>query len=371
MDRATHSLLPLQSLLSFDTTASMRYLNWHGERPADVVFSELADYVRTHPFEADTFGKGPSLQAFEARVANFLGMETAVFMPSGVMAQQVALRMWADRSGCGTVGLHPSNHVEVNEQRAYAHLHNLQVRLLGGKNAPILAKDFRECAEPLGTLLIELPLRRIGGILPSWHDLQELIQLARTKRTRLHLDGARLWEAQVFYERPFPEICRGFDSVYVSFYKGLGAFAGAMLLGSAEFIAEARIWQRRHGGNLVTIHPLAVSAQLSFEKRIEKMNAYRERALSLAVALKSIDGVSIKPDPPQVNMFHLFLHAPLEKLEAAHKRFMEENGFKICTFFLPSDMPEWTYTEIVAGDAMLDVGNDEAVAAFRKLLSPT
>jgi threonine aldolase len=289
-------------------------------------------------------------------------------MPSGVMAQQVALRMWADRSGCSNVGLHPSNHVEVNEHRAYAHLHNLTVKLLGGKNSPILAKDLRDCAEPLGTLLIELPLRRIGGILPSWNELQELMQLARSRGIRLHLDGARVWETQAYYGRPFPEICRGFDSVYVSFYKGLGGFAGAMLLGTAEFIAEARIWQRRHGGNLVTILPLAVSAQLGFEKRIEKMKTYRERALSLAAALKTIDGVAIKPDPPQVNNFHLFLHAPQEKLEAANKRIMEEDGLKICTFFLPSDLPEWTYTEIVAGDATLEISNEEAVAAFKKLL---
>jgi threonine aldolase len=346
----------------------MRYLNWHGEHPAETLFAEMADYIRTHPFEADLFGKGAALQAFEARIASLMGMEAATFMPSGVMAQQVALRIWADRSGCGNVGLHPSNHVEVNEHRAYAHLHNLTVKLLGGKNSPTLAKDLRDCAEPLGTLLIELPLRRIGGILPSWTELQELMQIARKRGIHLHLDGARIWESQVYYDRPFPEICCGFDSVYVSFYKGLGAFAGAMLLGSAEFIAEARIWQRRHGGNLVTILPLAVSAQLNFEKRIEKMKLYRERALSLASALKSLEDAIIKPAPPQVNMFHLFLHAPLEKLEAANKRIMEEDGFKICTFFLPSDIPEWTYTEIVAGDAMLDLGNDEIVAAFRKLI---
>ena len=193
-------------------------------------------------------------------------MDAAVFMPSGVMwSQQVALRIWADRAHCRNVALHPSNHVEVNEHRAYAHLHDLRVLLLGGKNAPILADDLKKCAEPLSTLLIELPLRRIGGILPAWDEQQALVALAKERGIRLHLDGARLWETQAYYDRPLDELCRGFDSVYVSFYKGIGGLAGAMLLGSAEFIAEARVWMRRHGGNLITLLPFAVSAQMNFQ----------------------------------------------------------------------------------------------------------
>ena len=347
----------------------MRHLNWHGEKPAVLVFQELADYCRAEPFEADVFGKGKSLNAFEARVAAMLGKEAAVFLPSGVMAQQIALRIYADHTGRRTVGMHHSTHIETNEQRAYAHLHGLQVRHLGGKNAPILAQDLRDCGERLGTLLVELPLRRIGGILPTWEQLQELLAAARERELKLQLDGARLWEAQVFYGRPLAEICAPFDSVYVSFYKGLGGIAGAMLSGSAPFIAEARVWQRRHGGNLTTLHPLAVSAQMNLEKRLPKMHAYRDRAVSLATALKSLDNVVIKPDPPQTNMFHLYLNATQEKLESAHRQMMERDGVKLCTFFLPSDIPGWTYTEVVAGDATLGFLDEEAVERYRMLLA--
>ena len=347
----------------------MRHVNWHGERPADQVFQELADFCRATSYDADVFGKGWSLNTFEARVAGLLGMEGALFLPSGVMAQQIALRIWADRDGRRTIGMHPSTHVETNEQRAYEHLHGLHARHLGGKNSPIVAQDLRDCGEPLGTLLVELPLRRIGGILPSWTELQQLLELARARSIRLHLDGARLWEAQVYYERPLNEICARFDSAYVSFYKGLGGIAGAMLLGSAEFIAEAKVWQRRHGGNLTTLLPLAASAQLNLEKRLGKMRAYRDRAVSLAGALKTLGNVVIKPDPPQTNMFHLYLNAPQEKLEQAHLRLMDGDGLKLCTFFLPSDTPGWTYTEVVAGDAMLEFSNDEIVAAYKKLLA--
>ena len=347
----------------------MRHLNWHGEKAPELVFQELADYCRTTPFEADVFGKGVSLNAFEARVAALLGKEAAVFLPSGVMAQQIALRIFADQTGQRTVGVHHSTHVETNEQRAYAHLHGLQLRHLGGKNAPIYAQDLRDCGERLGTLLVELPLRRIGGILPEWAPLQELLGAARERGLKLQLDGARLWEAQVFYDRPLAEICAGFDSVYVSFYKGLGGIAGAMLLGSAAFISEARVWQRRHGGNLTTLHPLAVSAQMSLENRLPKMKAYRDRAVSLAAALKTLGNVVIKPGPPQTNMFHLYVNATQEKLEAAHRQMMERDGVKLSTFFLPSDIPGWTYTEVVAGDATLEFSDREALEGWGKLLA--
>ena len=346
----------------------MRHLNWHGDRNSADDFAELAEYARTHPFDADVYGQGKSLNAFEARIATLLGMEAAVFMPSGVMAQQVALRIWADQTHCRNVALHPSNHVEVNEHRAYAHLHDLRVLLLGGKTAPILAGDLKKCAEPLGTLLIELPLRRIGGILPAWEEQQALIAVAKERGIRLHLDGARLWETQAFYDRPLDELCRGFDSVYVSFYKGLGGLAGAMLLGSREFIAHARIWQRRHGGNLITILPFAVSAQLNFEKRAGRMKQYRDHAIALAAALQKLDGAELKPAVPQVNMFHLYMHRPLERIQAAHEKLMAADQIKICNLLLPSEQPGWCYTEIVVNDCALEWTPDEVCATFAKLL---
>ena len=72
----------------------------------------------------------------------------------------------------------------------------------------------------------------------------------------MHMDGARLWESAPFYGRSYAEIAALFDTVYVSFYKGVGAIAGAALAGPADFIAEARVWQRRHGGDLVNSTPM-------------------------------------------------------------------------------------------------------------------
>ena len=111
-----------------------------------------------------------------------------------------------------------------------------------------------------------------------------------------------------------PEIAGLFDSVYVSFYKGIGAIAGAALCGPAAFIAEARLWQRRHGGNLVQLYPFVLSARANLRRRLPKFGGYVERAQAVARVLSAIPGVTVKPDPPQTNMMHVFLQCDPERL---------------------------------------------------------
>ena len=133
----------------------------------------------------------------------------------------------------------------------------------------MLAGDLEACAEAPNALIIELPTRENGGRLPAWDELAELCALARSRGMRVHLDGARIWEAQAAYDRPFSAIAELFDSIYVSFYKGIGALPGAMLLGSRPFIDEARVWQRRMGGQPLHLAP---------ERRVGSEPARREAA---------------------------------------------------------------------------------------------
>lgn len=346
----------------------MRALNWHEDISMAEELEELAAYCSKHNIERDIYGKGEFLNNFEVEIAKFLGMEASVFMPSGTMAQQIALRLWSEKLNCKTVALHATSHVEADENRAYYYLHGLQTVTIGDMNSAILTKHLNECREPVGTLLIELPMRGVGGILPTWDELLDLLQRARQRSIKVHLDGARVWEASAFYGKSCAEICSLFDSVYVSFYKGIGGIAGSMLLGSSDFIAESRIWLRRHGGNLYTLYPYVVAAKLNFEKRITKMPEYRQRAISLAKALKQIPGLVIKPDPPQANMFHVFMEAPVAKLEEAHDHLMKEENFKLCSRFAETTVPNWTRTEIAVGDQALSLSNDEIVTKYKKLL---
>jgi len=337
-----------------------------GHKPVSVKRA-LSDLAAATPdaLEFDRYGRGGWLEEFEARVAGELGKEAAVFLPSGTLAQLIALRVWCDAAHARTIAFHPTSHLEIHESRAYAMLHDLRALPIGSAQRLMTPEDVRAIAEPLGAFLIELPQREIGGQLPAWERLLEICGSARASGARLHLDGARLWEAAPFYDRSHAEIAALFDSVYVSFYKGLGALAGAMLAGPAAFIEQARVWQHRHGGRLVTIAPLALSARYAFEGNLSKMPSYRERALEVATALKGLDGVDIVPDPPHTNMFHIFLRGAQEGLEERAHAFAREHGTFVFGRLAPTAQPLVAKWEFTVGDATLDLATESIVTAVR------
>src|SRR5262245_30209291 len=284
-----------------------RFLNaWHGGPGLGARLDAVAA-ATTDDERADRYGAGERIERLESRVAELLGKESAVFMPSGTMAQQIAARIWCDRRGIRTVAFHPTCHLELHEEKGYERLHGLHGKLVGDPNRLITLEDLEGIREPVALLLLELPQRELGGRLPEWDDLVAQADWARRRDVALHLDGARLWEAQPFYDRPHADIAGLFDTVYVSFYKGLGGLAGAALAADAETIAEARVWLRRHGGNLVTMHPYVASAELALDERLDRMPAYAAHARALAAALSTVDGLEVVPDPPQTPMFHLLL----------------------------------------------------------------
>jgi len=178
----------------------------------------------------------------EARVATLLGKEAGVFAMKGMIAQMAALRVWTDRSGVATVALHPRSHIDLDEEGAYERLHRLIPARVGG-HSPFVVEELQEIHEPLGAVVVELPLRRAGYRLPLWDELVAISEWCRDCGLPLHFDGARLWEAAPFYGRPYAEIAALADSVYVSFYKGLGALAGCVLCGPADFISDVRLWK--------------------------------------------------------------------------------------------------------------------------------
>ncbi|MBD5656221.1 MAG: threonine aldolase [Candidatus Eremiobacteraeota bacterium] len=323
------------------------------ETPGDIAF--------------DTYGAGAWLAAFEARVASELGKEAAVFMPTGTLAQQIALRIWCDRAKNRTSAFHPTCHLEIHESRGYARLHDLHALPVGAPAQLMTVLNGRELADPLGAFLIELPQREIGAQLPPWNELVALCEAARATGAKLHMDGARLWEAAPFYNRSHAEISALFDRVYVSFYKGLGALAGAMLAGPEDFIALARVWQHRHGGRPYTIAPFALSAERGFQCNLPKMRAFRERALEIAVALDRIDGVSIVPSPPQTNTFHIFLRGERETLETRAHAYAREHGTFVFARLAPTVVPSSQKWEFAVGDATMALSVEDVATAVEAL----
>jgi threonine aldolase len=319
--------------------------------------------------DLDRYGQGGEVEALEREVAELLGKEAAVFMPSGVMAQQAALRSWVERSVTDAVAVHGLSHLVVHELDALAELHRIRLQQLTDEPRHATVSDLDDLAGPLAAVSVELPLRDAGYLLPDWEDLVAFCARAAERGVPVHLDGARLWESQPFYDRPHAEIAALADSVYVSFYKGLGGMAGAALVGPADLVSGARRWRTRHGGTLFTLAPYAVAARRGLTLRLPRMAAYVDRARELAEALDRLDGVRVLPRPPHTNAFRLFVDAAHDRLEEAAVRMMETRQVATASWWRAAEVPGWAMTEITTGDATLDWEVDAQVAAMSALVT--
>lgn len=321
--------------------------------------------------ETDTYGAGEEIEALEREIAELLGKDAALFMPSGTMAQQVALRVWSERTGRKTVAMHPLNHLDLHENHAYQRLHGLESIAL--MKPPELERlltisDLEDAGMSPGTLLLELPQREIGGQLPAWGELVGMTSWARARGSIIHMDGARLWECRPFYDRDYAEICSLFDSVYVSLYKIIGGIAGAALAGPADFIEEARIWRHMHGGRLIRMFPMVVSAKRGLDERLCRMSAYHEKAVEIAAALDAMGAVEITPNPPHTNMMHILLRADQARLPDAALSLSEETGIWIGHRFPSTSIPAYQRWEFTVGDATLEFPTDEIAGLVERLL---
>lgn len=345
-----------------------RFLNGHGPMRPRAELAALAEEVGGDEL-ADTYGEGELIAGFEREIAGLLGKEAAVFLPSGTMAQQIALRIWGERMHCRTVAFHPTCHLELHEQKGYQYLHGLRARLVGDPKKLLTLADLEGMAEPVAALLLELPQREIGGQLPAWDELCAQVAWARARGIAVHMDGARLWEAAPYYDRSYAEIAALFESVYVSFYKGVGAIAGAALAGPADVIAEARIWQRRHGGALIHLFPLVVSARMHLRQRLPHFPSYHRRAVEVAAVLSALPGVVVKPDPPQAHMMHVYLPGDAERMQEAALRIAREERVALFRRLSPADVPGYAMFELAIGDGASALTDDEIGAYFTRILA--
>ncbi|NPV66592.1 MAG: hypothetical protein HPY64_05540 [Anaerolineae bacterium] len=349
--------------------ACTRFTTGHYPQPPRRALEALAAFTPEDSQE-DVYGEGALIERFEAEVAALLGKPAAVFMPSGTMAQQIALRIWADRTGNASFACHPTCHLEAHEDWAYRLLHGLHAELVGDRYRLLTLDDLKKLKTPVGALLLELPQRTIGGVLPGWDELVAMTGWAREQGIILHMDGARLWECRPFYGRDYAAIAGLFDTVYVSFYKLLGGLTGAALAGPQDVIDEARVWQHRHGGRLLHLYPYVLSAQQGMAAHLGQVEAYCAKAAEVAAALAALDGIELTPKPPHTNMFHLFLRGDLARLNVAALDIAAETGVWLLRgpALRPSQIPVYQMMEFVAGQATLDIPTTEIAALYAELL---
>lgn len=355
-----NQLSPLQ--VAFSQTKYQ--LNGHGKRNVGVLKKAFQNI--DVQLESDMYGKGKVIEEFQQKMALLLGKEEAVFFPSGTMAQQIALRIWCDEKGLRKVAYHPLSHLEIHEEDGLKELHHIETVLLADKNRVIELEDIMEMDDGIACVLLELPQREIGGQLPSYETLKLISEYCHEKGIKLHLDGARLLEVLPYYQKSAADICSLFDSVYLSFYKGIGGIAGAILAGDRDFISQSKPWKRRYGGDLISLYPYIVTADFYFELRSHKMQGYYEEAMELAEFYNSCHGISTLPLVPVSNMFHVHFYQSKEFVEAILTEVQQETGIGITSYL--KEMNDSTCSfEVSIGDSYSDVPKELITKAFHLL----
>ncbi|RUO42032.1 threonine aldolase [Pseudidiomarina aestuarii] len=299
--------------------------------PAESIGTTLQKLAkRAEGQHADVYGSGELIETFEREVADLLGKPAALFLPSGTLAQPLALKIHSEQFGKSVVGLHPTSHLVLHEQDGYQKLWGLSGKMLGQPDKVLEYGDFaRLSGDELAAIVLELPMREIGGQLPSWDDLNKQVDWAKERNVAVHFDGARLWQCPNFYQRSLAEISALADSVYVSFYKDIGGIAGAILAGEEDFIAAARVWNRRAGGNLISMYPYVLAAQHGLAENLESVTEAARYAKQLAPLFAMIEGVTVNPTTPQAAMFHLHIARDQNELIEAVTQYAEQHGIVV------------------------------------------
>lgn len=331
------------------------------------MFSAMAAWCEANDVAHDVYGSGQLIQQFEQKIADLLGFEAAVFCISGTMAQVTALRLACEDRGSRLVALHPTSHIFVHEKSNYQLLGHFDALHVGDRHRPFTVAELATIPDRLGAVGVELPMREIGGQVPAWDELEAITAHCRNRNVHLHMDGARLWEAAAGYNRTAKEIAAGFDSTYVSLYKGIGGLGGAMLAGSAGFIARAAEWFRRQGGNVIHRSPYIVSAAMQFEQRLADMPLYFRRTERLYDTLRDYPLIKVNPAKPQANMLHL--HLPVSRDRALAIRNEIARDHKVWLFGRASHgaLPDTSVVELYVGDNLTGMP-DHAVRSALDLL---
>ncbi|MFE3107903.1 threonine aldolase family protein [Kitasatospora indigofera] len=317
----------------------------------------------------DFYGDGV-VRALEERVAALLGAADAAFFPTGTMAQQVAMRIWADRRGERNVALHPLSHPERHERRAYATLGGLHSVWPTTEPRIPTPEEIRGFDESYAVLTLELPLREAGFVLPTWDELTATVS---AEDAPVHFDGARLWESTFHLGHSLPEIAALADSVYVSFYKTLGGVSGAALTGDREFVRTAKAWRHRYGGQLFQQWPAALSALAGLDRELPLLESYvthaKVVAAALADALAVVPGARVFPEPPHTHQFQVWLPYPARVLDEAGLRLAEESGLGLFGGWRDSALPGLAMTEVTVAGPALEWTAKDVTAGVEALLA--
>jgi threonine aldolase len=250
----------------------------------------------------------PTVNALCERVAELLGFEAAVFLPSGTMCNEIAFRLHI-RPGGDEAILHRRAHPIIAESGGPAAFAGAMLHPIDSDDGTFTGEDVRAALrppsryEPRSRLVsVEQTTNMGGGRVWPLERVESVLAAARANGLRAHLDGARLMNAVVASGVPAADYAAGFDSAWIDFSKGLGAPVGACLAGSAELIEEAWRYKQMLGGSMRQAGIVAAGARYGLQHNVERLAEDHANAKFLAEGLAEIDGVEIDPSTVETNI---------------------------------------------------------------------
>jgi threonine aldolase len=270
------------------------------------------------PVGDDVFGEDPTVNRLEGYVADLLGKEASLYAPSGTMTNQIGVQVNTNRGG--EVLLHEGSHIFVYEAGAPAMLSSVQLRILPGENGILDPETVRAAVRPRDVhfprsslLCLENTHNTAGGKVFPLQDYAAVAETAKEHGLKVHLDGARLFNAQAATGIPAREWCAHADTVSVCSSKGLGAPVGSLLAGDEETISEARRARKAFGGGMRQAGIIAAASLYAFENNVERLSKDHERARNLAAGLREAGYDAREPD---TNLVLVAVDDPPEVLRA-------------------------------------------------------
>ena len=255
----------------------------------------------------DVFGEDPTVNSLQEKVAQLLGKESALFVPTGVMANQLAIKSHTQPGD--EIIVESGAHVFNYETAGPSVISHVQVMPLQGTRGVLHVKDLipaiRSSAYymPRTSLIcLENTHNKAGGTIYPLEEIKEISLFARERRLAMHLDGARLWNAAAATGIDPKEYSRHFDTVAVCFSKGLGAPVGSALAGPKELIEKARKFRKIYGGGMRQAGILAAGAVYALDHHRKRLPEDHEKARVFANELASIPGFDIDLGGVQTNI---------------------------------------------------------------------
>ncbi|HZZ97074.1 MAG TPA: GntG family PLP-dependent aldolase [Jatrophihabitantaceae bacterium] len=255
-------------------------------RPTAVMRAAMADAE----VGDDVYGEDPTVNALEAEVAELLGHEAGLYVPSGSLGNQLGLRLLAkpgEEIVCDTLA-----HIARAELGAAAAFAGITFRTWPSERGIINIDSVRSLIAPNGgphlvstkAIAIENTHNFGGGTIQPADQVAAVVALAREVGLAVHLDGARLWNAHVATGISLRELAAPFDTVSVCLSKGLGAPVGSVLVSNADRIAEARVWRKRYGAGMRQAGILAAAGRYAIANNVARLADDHARASRLAAA---------------------------------------------------------------------------------------